>query len=343
MHNFLFPTVVATIVVLWMFVLDRLRIPLWSASNENDFVKMGSNQKFVGIWLPVIIPLLALFSAGVHLNEGAWFANEHSEHCLLHHETNDWIVDEALVFVLPMLVLMVMGLYLVECDYKLYRTIGRGRIAEQELSVYKRLGIAVDGRIWVSDSMTGAAGVVGFLFPKIVFHPEWLKDVNDSLLKATWQHETIHLEQRDPLRFAVLFGLGRIPMCSKNLGMNIQRWIHARESYVDQEAVHRGAHRLDLAEAIVQSIRWQQDSLKRIQPDTLRYARAYLQGTSKSMLYLRVQMLLDHSRYSRREDLHRHGQILLCICLVGWLFVSHVWGAEFLEWLHTEIERTLMP
>ena len=136
----------------------------------------------------------------------------------------------------------------------------------------------------ITDPGDPGTATVGLLRPWIVFSPRLAKKLDDRQIEAALEHERAHARHWDPLRIWLAQLATDLQWPWPQASERMQRWLIALELARDEEACAAGIEGADLAEAILASARFCQN--------TNLSAQAALTGQSAA-LKERITRLLD--------------------------------------------------
>ncbi len=276
------------------------------------------------------LPLAWLLSAGIHQVEEAQSAVA----CLLEHEAAAECFEPG--FFAAALALLVLGL-----SVKPLRAASKARLSRSARArdVQRRVTQIAEGhpslraltrRIAVTEDRGFALATQGIVRPRVVVGLAYADGLDDDALASALGHEAEHVRARDPLRYLALsVSLAVNPFGRWLLDPHARRWLAARETHCDREAVTHGAAPLSLASAIVQAARPTKPEVAALgAPDT-------------SVLKLRVGMLLAFAE-RRPAERRRRGPsaVSIALALVAIAVVlPHHTGTEALDAVHAGVEQ----
>jgi len=150
----------------------------------------------------------------------------------------------------------------------------------------------------ITDPGEPGTATVGLLRPWIVFSPRLAKKLDDRQIEAALEHERAHARHWDPLRIWLAQLVTDLQWPWPQARERMQRWLIALELARDEEACAAGIEGTDLAEAIIASARFCQN--------TSLSAQATLTGQAVA-LKERIARLLD-------PPCGDSGQAQACLC-----------------------------
>lgn len=173
-----------------------------------------------------------------------------------------------------------------------------------------------------AEGEASGAATVGLLRPWIVFSPHLAKALDDRQIEAALEHERAHARHRDPLRIWVAQLATDLQWPWPQARERMRQWLLALELARDEEARAAGVAGIDLADAILTSVR--------LGHQTLLPSLAALVG-EHSALKRRIQRLLDPMS-GDAEETRRGGRgrlwallpILLTVLALGSIFGERV-------------------
>ena len=279
-----------------------------------------------------ILPLTWFLSAGVHQAEpGRLMAA-----CLLDHDVAGVCSEPGFfVFTLAVVTLALAA-----------RTVLSARDGEVESSaassetlarvhalVLTHTGLAsLSARIDVTDCPGFALGTAGLFRPRVIVGAGYAAGLSDDALASALAHELEHVRSYDPLRYFVLrLSLAVNPLGRVLLDVHAARWLGAQEAHCDRQAVIGGAQPLALAQAILQAVRPQRQSI------------VALGGNNTSMLRLRVGLLLAFAEQRPvpccKRSLSASWAALALVVIA--MVLPHGAGTEALDVLHLGAEHAV--
>ena len=113
---------------------------------------------------------------------------------------------------------------------------------------------------------------VGLLQPQVIFSPFLAKQLEDNVIRAALAHERAHVLHRDPLRIWLAQLVTDLQWPWPSAQRRLEAWLVALELARDDEARDSGADGVDLATAVLASMRF----LRRLPTPE----RAFLNGTA---------------------------------------------------------------
>jgi Zn-dependent protease with chaperone function len=189
-------------------------------------------------------------------------------------------------------------------------------------------------RIVVVESGDDAIATRGVFAARVVVQGRFVRALDDASLLGALRHEAAHLRDRDPLRYFVAeWALAANPLGGWLLRSEFTRWLVARETHCDREAVLAGASATALAHALIRAARF---------PAPVA-GRTALGASGAKVLRLRIGLLLA---YAERAP-QRHCPEPALRFAVGALLLSsalpHHFGAGGLDLLHRVAEGAAIP
>lgn len=190
------------------------------------------------------------------------------------------------------------------------------------------------GRIVVTDTSGFAVGTFGWARPRVFVGAAFADLLSDEMLTGALAHEREHVRALDPLRYLVLeVALAVNPLGRFLLAPHAARWLAARESHCDREAVIGGARPLPLADAIVRAARLVSRPL------------VALGGSHAAALKFRISLLLAFAERGPgpccTQGAGRAPLSLPLALLVLALLSPHQAGTAALDAIHTGVETAL--
>ena len=95
----------------------------------------------------------------------------------------------------------------------------------------------------------------GLLQPRIVFSPFLARELDDGQIRAAWEHEQAHVRHRDPLRIWLAQFATDLQWPWPRARDRFVAWLEILECARDDEARSYGASGIDLAAAILATVR----------------------------------------------------------------------------------------
>lgn len=190
---------------------------------------------------------------------------------------------------------------------------------------------ALLGRVAVWTNAPAAIATTGLFRPRVVVRTSFAAVLDDDALVAALQHEVAHVQSHDSLHYALTaWSLSLQPFGQRVLGRELTRWIVARETHCDREAVLAGADPRALAHALVVAARGASD-----------LQAVALAGGAIDVVRLRVELLLA---YAERMPVHccRGSALAPMLALLGFAsLMPHLAGTQALDIVHVVAERTV--
>jgi Zn-dependent protease with chaperone function len=184
-------------------------------------------------------------------------------------------------------------------------------------------------RLVVTEGSSEPIVTLGVFTPRIVIHSSFVRDLDDAALLGALRHEAEHVRHRDPLRYFISWwALAANRIGRHLLRSEFTRWIVARETHCDREAVLAGASGPALAQALVTAARFPTD----VAPTTA------LRAPNASVLRLRIGLLMAYAEHPPKHCCRAPalrfvvGTLLLAIAL------PHQFGADAIDTLHRVAE-----
>jgi hypothetical protein len=185
------------------------------------------------------------------------------------------------------------------------------------------------GRLIVTDRSAEPIATLGVFAPRLVIHTSFVRDLDDEALLGALKHEAEHVRDRDPLRYFIAWwALAANPIGGWLLRSEFTRWVVARETHCDRDAVLAGASAPALAQALVSAARFPTQAAPSIA----------LRAPNASVLRLRIGLLMA---YADRPPSHccRTPALRFVICALALaVALPHQFGADALDTLHTAAE-----
>ncbi|MBI1425738.1 MAG: hypothetical protein GC149_20110 [Gammaproteobacteria bacterium] len=103
---------------------------------------------------------------------------------------------------------------------------------------------------------------VGFLQPRVVFSPLLARRLDEAQLQAAWEHERAHARHRDPLRIWLAQIATDLQWPWPSARERFTTWLEMLEYTRDEEARVCGASGVDLASAILATLRHASPALR---------------------------------------------------------------------------------
>lgn len=304
---------------------------LWAMERSRDG---GALQRLKLRYLVLVgstaLPLAWLLSAGVHQVEEAQSAIA----CLLEHDAAADCFEPG--FFAAALALVVLGL-----SFKSLRAASGAHVSRSPRArgLERRIARIVDGhpsvralesRVRVTEEHGFALATQGVVRPRVIVGLSYAAGLEDDALAGALGHEAEHVRAHDPLRYLVLSAsLAVNPFGRWLLDPHARRWLAARETHCDREAVMHGAAPLSLAAAIVQAARPTRSEVVALgAPDT-------------SVLRLRIGLLFA---FAEKRPAHRRRRgpsaVAIALALVAVaLVLPHHTGTEALDAVHAGVEQ----
>jgi hypothetical protein len=96
---------------------------------------------------------------------------------------------------------------------------------------------------------------VGFLYPRILFSPLLARTLDEEQMRAAWEHERAHARHRDPLRIWLSQIATDLQWPWPWAREHFETWLEVLECTRDEEARYCGASGVDLAAAVLATLR----------------------------------------------------------------------------------------
>lgn len=279
------------------------------------------------------VPLAWFISASVHQAESGFTATV----CTVDHAPGA-SCDEPALFAVALITLV--GALLIPRLLRGYRAVrpstspAAERVATRLAALVRsRPSLArLQGRLITCDTLHSPIATVGIFSPAVAVRSSFASALDDDALVAALHHELEHVRARDPLRYlAISFAVAVNPLGRWILGGELSRWILARETHCDREAVLGGASSPALAHALVTAARAPMPALLTVG----------LGSTGALGLKLRVDLLMA---YSDRLPRHCCGEpaLRIALLLMAVAFaLPHGSGTDALDMVHIASESTL--
>ena len=343
---------VIPIVALVVSILYRKYVQYRVASTQH-WLWMGNEWGFYSVVVPIFIPLLWFVSSVLHVNEMVFFYGKHSSACVFDSTTVWWMRDETALLFVSIVGILSVFFYILRVHRNVLEGLSIVQDHEQEQRIQRLLQnmqLRKTPRYICVQNTWRSIGVVGVVAPKIVVHTDWSRTVDDDILQAALYHEVVHIEKNDVLRYVLLQYVLGIPLWNRILRRPIALWVQARESFVDRCAVELGANALDLAQSLVQALRWQKKMSLQIENDHI--ATVGLSGkiglsgkvglsgnsveiTSDSLLRLRMELLFSPQPLQTNNRL----SILVLLVAIAVLLAPHLLPWDLFERMHHSVEH----
>lgn len=288
----------------------------------------GLGLRFVLLSASSILPLVWLFSAGMHQAESGRSVLA----CLFSHEARTLCIESALFA-------LALGAIAVARSIALSRRLRGGQPGSAPSSLGARLDRVFAAypalsplrhRVVSVDDGDFCIGVRGWLRPHVVIGSRFSGGLTDDMLAGALGHEAAHLRALDPLcYFAVELALALNPFGRVLLEKHARRWYAAREMQCDREAVDIGCPPVPLADAILRAAR----------PESR--GAAALGASELAVLRLRIQMLLALAEQKPlRRERHRVSSLpVAALLLLAAVLSPHQLGTGALDALHRGAEH----
>jgi len=96
---------------------------------------------------------------------------------------------------------------------------------------------------------------IGFLHPRILFSPRLARSLDEEQMRAAWEHERAHARHRDPLRIWLAQIATDLQWPWPWAHERFEHWLEVLECTRDEEARRSGASGVDLAAAVLATVR----------------------------------------------------------------------------------------
>jgi len=289
----------------------------------------GLGLRFVLLSASSILPLVWLFSAGMHQAESGRSVLA----CLFTHDARTLCLESALFA-------LALGAIAVARCHALAGRLFRGSTGDgapgalearldRVLALYPALA-PLRRRVVAIDDPTFCIGTRGWLRPHVVVGSDFGSKLTDDMLASALGHEAAHVRALDPLcYFAVELALALNPFGRVLLDGHARRWYAAREMQCDREAVDGGCPPVALADAILRAARPQERGA------------AALGAPDLAVLRLRIQLLLALAEQRPERRGHPRGSSLPVAAALLLLAVlsPHQLGTGALDALHRGAEH----
>lgn len=185
-------------------------------------------------------------------------------------------------------------------------------------------------RLIVVDRGDDPIATRGVFAPRIVIHAWFAQDLDDTALVGALRHEAEHVRDRDPLRYFIAWwALAANPIGRWLLRPELTRWIVARETHCDREAVLAGASAPALAHALVWAARFPAPVV----------ACSALGASDARVLRLRIGLLMAYADRLPKHCCRAHALRFALCALVFAVALPHQFGTEALDTLHRAAEN----
>lgn len=195
-----------------------------------------------------------------------------------------------------------------------------------------RVGLhGLSERVEVRANASAAIATRGLARPYVVVSASFAAALDDDALAAALQHELAHVQSYDPFHYALLaWSVSIQPFGQQLLGRELARWIVARETHCDREAVLAGADPRALAHALVVAARGASGVP----------AVALATGVIE-VVRLRVELLLAYAERMPEHCCPRPALQPMVMLLVFASWMPHLAGTQALDLVHVVAERTV--
>lgn len=184
-------------------------------------------------------------------------------------------------------------------------------------------------RLVVTDGGGDPISTRGVFVPHVVLHASFVKQLDDGALLGALRHEAEHVRDRDPLRYFVAWwALAANPIGGWFLRSELSRWIVARETHCDREAVLSGASAPALAQALVSAARFPIPQV----------TSSALGATDARVLRLRIGLLMAYADRAPKHCCRAPALRFAACALVLAIALPHHFGADALDSLHRAAE-----
>ena len=174
---------------------------------------------------------------------------------------------------------------------------------------------------------------VGFLHPRILFSPVLARRFDEGQIRAACEHERAHAHHRDPLRIWLAQIATDLQWPWPWAREQFEHWIEILECARDEEARYCGASGVDLAAAVLATVR-QFSSAALAQggsrwPGTAR--EATLVGDPRILQRRIARLLAPLPEHGESASRPRSGSTVVVVVLIGMSIASCVLGAIYGE------------
>lgn len=171
---------------------------------------------------------------------------------------------------------------------------------------------------------------VGFLQPRILFSPLLARRLDEAQLQAAWEHERAHARHRDPLRI----WLGQIATDLQwpwpGARERFATWLEMLEYTRDEEARYCGASGVDLASAILATLRHTSPAL-RVPGNVLQAGVSNLIGNPRALQKRIARLLAPLPVQDDTATAKWVGSKTLIMLLISTLIVAYALGVMYGE------------
>jgi hypothetical protein len=174
---------------------------------------------------------------------------------------------------------------------------------------------------------------VGFLHPRILFSPLLARTLDEEQMRAAWEHERAHARHRDPLRIWLAQIATDLQWPWPWGREYFETWLEVLECTRDEEARYCGASGVDLAAAVLATVR-QSSSASLARGGGGRagpVAGASLIGDSRALQRRIARLLAPLPEHGDTPSQMRTGSKILMTALFGMLVAACVLGAIYGE------------
>jgi Zn-dependent protease with chaperone function len=180
-------------------------------------------------------------------------------------------------------------------------------------------------RLVVTDGSDEPIATRGVYAPRVVVDTSFVSALDDPALLGALRHEAEHVRDRDPLRYFVAWwALAANPIGRWGLRSELARWIVARETHCDREAVLAGASAPALAHALVAAARFPHPAA----------TDSSLAASDIGVLRLRVELLMAYAEHLPSHCCRAPAlRSAVCVLLLA-VVLPHGFGANALDVLH---------
>jgi hypothetical protein len=172
---------------------------------------------------------------------------------------------------------------------------------------------------------------IGFLHPRIMYSPVLARTLEENQIQAAWQHEPAHAYHRDPLRI-------RLAQIAIDLQWpwpwareHFEHWLEVLECSRDEEARYAGVSGVDLAAAVLATVRQSASSLGGDGQSPSPTREATLIGEPRVLQRRIARLLAPLPEYGAAQAPMRTGSTALMTVLIGMLFMACALGAIYGE------------
>ncbi len=233
------------------------KLLLWVLNRREPGVHAHRALRYALLIAPTLLPLAWFVAACIHQTEGP----EAPGVCAVEHADGAFCPEAALLAGALMVAVALFaspGLIRDQISLRVGRSDAANAVRARIATLLARMPSlnGVLSRCIVSDRAAEPISTRGVFSPRVVVDAEFASRIDDAALAAALLHEAEHVKNRDPLRYFVAWwAIALNPLGAILLGPELKRWIVARETHCDRDAVLSGASASALAHALVVATR----------------------------------------------------------------------------------------